>query len=172
MPPIGKWDFPVPRKAIVIGVADMVVCNDPAAELVTYSLGSCLAIAVYDSVKKVGGLLHVMLPDSTIDPDRAQLAPYMFVDTGVPRLFHAVYSLGGDRNRVVIKVVGGAQLLDPQGIFNIGERNYRSLTGLLARHDHKIHAQDIGGFASRTVRMDLATGIISIKSPATGAYFL
>ena len=172
MTAMGKWVIPPPRKTLVVGVADMVVSNDPAAELVTYSLGSCLGITVYDPVKKVGGLLHVMLPDSKIDPIKAVQAPFMFVDTGVPRLFQAVYNLGGERSRVVAKVAGGAQLLDEQGVFNIGERNHRALTGLLARNGYAIQARDVGGVASRTLRMDMTTGKVAIKSPGSNAYFL
>src|ERR1700677_635414 len=108
MLPSGKWVIAPPRKTFVVGVADMVVSNDTSAEIVTYSLGSCLGITIYDPVKKIGGLLHIMLPDSTIDAAKAMSAPFMFVDTGVPRLFHAAYNLGADRNRLAVKVAGGA----------------------------------------------------------------
>src|SRR5580692_9987731 len=108
----GNWVIAPQRKTFVVGVADMVASNDSSAEIVTYSLGSCLGITIYDPVKKIGGLLHIMLPDSKIDEARAMTAPYMFVDTGVPRLFHAAYNLGADRSRLAIKVAGGAQLLD------------------------------------------------------------
>lgn len=150
----------------------MVASNDSSAELVTYSLGSCLGITVYDPVVKVGGLLHIMLPDSKIDAAKAASAPFMFVDSGVPRLFQAVYNLGADRRRVVVKVAGGAQLLDPQRIFNIGERNAQVFKELLARHGYTIHACDVGGPASRTLRLDLTTGSVSIKSPGLELYYL
>lgn len=150
----------------------MAVSNDPSAELITYSLGSCLGITAYDPQKKVGGLLHVMLPDSTIDPVKATTAPFMFVDTGVPRLFQALLNLGADRHRIVTKVAGGAQLLDQRGVFNIGERNYKAFCGLLARNGCTIHARDVGGLSSRTLRMDLTTGNISIKTPGSNPYLL
>ena len=168
----GKWVIPPPRKVLVVGVADMVVSNDPGAELVTYSLGSCLGIMLYDPAKKVGGLLHVMLPDSSIDAIKAANAPFMFVDTGVPRLFQAVYNLGAERRRLAIKVAGGAQLLDEKGVFNIGERNRRTFSELLARNGYAVHASDVGGLSSRTVRMDLTTGKITVKTPGTNTYFL
>src|SRR5437868_7492946 len=97
----GKWVIPPPRKTLVVGVADMAVSNDPSAELITYSLGSCLGISVYDPVKKIGGLLHIMLPDSTIDALKAESQPFMFVDTGVPKLFQSLFSLGAERSRIV-----------------------------------------------------------------------
>jgi chemotaxis protein CheD len=152
MTAIGKWVLPPPRKSLVVGVADMVVSNDAGAELVTYSLGSCLGITVYDPVKKVGGLLHIMLPDSKINALKAAQVPFMFVDTGVPRLFQAAYNLGAERSRLAIKVAGGAQLLDEQGVFNIGLRNFESLKGLLARAG----AQRVGGPCLRCRRVVLA----------------
>jgi len=169
---IGKWVISPPRKTLVVGVADMIVSNDPSAELVTHSLGSCLGITVYDPAKRVGGLLHVMLPDSRTDPVKAASAPFMFVDTGVPRLFQAVYSLGAERRRLVTKVAGGAQPLDENGVFNIGERNHQALTGLLAHSGYVIYGQDIGGISSRTLRMDLTTGNVTIKTPGANTIFL
>ena len=172
MPPPTKWVIAPPRKALVVGVADMVASNDPSAELVTYSLGSCLGISVYDPVTRIGGLLHIMLPDSTIDPVKAASAPLMFVDTGVPRLFQAVASLGAEKRRLNIRVAGGAQFLDPGGVFNIGQRNQVALARLLAHNGYSIHAQDVGGISSRTVRLDLTTGKITIRCPGIEPYFL
>lgn len=172
MTAIGTWVIAPPRKTIVVSVADMVVSNDPSADLLTYSLGSCLGIVVYDPIKRAGGLLHVMLPDSTIDQAKAASSPYMFVDTGVPRLFRAIYGLGADKSRLSVRVAGGAQMLDPQGVFNIGERNLRSLTSILSRNGCTIHAMDVGGLASRTLRLDLTTGKVSIKSPGLAQYEL
>lgn len=172
MTALGKWVIAPPRKTLVVGVADMVVSNDSSAELVTYSLGSCLGITVYDPVKKVGGLLHIMLPDSKIDAVKAVQAPLMFVDTGVPRLFQGVCNLGADRRRLSIKVAGGAQLLDEKGVFNIGERNCQALRALLANHGYAIHAGDFGGLSSRTLRLDLTTGKITVKTPGANLYFL
>lgn len=170
MLPTGKWVIPPPRKTLVVGVADMVVSNDSSAEIVTYSLGSCLGIVIYDPVKKIGGLLHIMLPDSTIDAKKAASMPYMFVDTGVPRLFHAAYNLGADRSRLMLKVAGGAQLLDQEGIFNIGIRNYAALEKLIAQNSLRIQVADVGGLSSRTMRLDLANGNITIKTPGANLY--
>lgn len=150
----------------------MVASNDSSAELVTYSLGSCLGIAVYDAQAHVGGLLHVMLPDSKINAEKAVSMPFMFVDSGVPRLFQAVHDLGADKRRLTVKVAGGAQLLDPKRVFNIGERNAQMVSELLIRHGYTIHALDVGGLASRTMRLDMATGKVSIKSPSRELYYL
>ncbi len=89
--------------SLVIGVADCLVSDDPEAVLVTYALGSCIAVVIHDPVSRVGGLLHYMLPESTLDQAKAQERPYMFADTGIPLLFHRPTSWGpssrGSRSR-------------------------------------------------------------------------
>jgi chemotaxis protein CheD len=111
-----------------------------------------------------------MLPDSSIDSSKASTTPAMFVDTGVPRLFHGAYNLGADRSRLIIKVAGGAQLLDAQGIFNIGARNFIALEKILAQNGLRLQAVDVAGMQSRTMRLDLTNGNITIKTPGATAY--
>lgn len=149
----------------MVGVADLVTSNDPGAVLVTYSLGSCIGVTVYDPVRKVGGLIHLMLPDSTIDTAKADDRPAMFVDTGVPRLFHAVYAMGGDKSRLVVTVAGGAELLDSKRIFNIGARNAKATLELLARNGVTPRSTDVGGHESRTIRLDVPTGTVTVVTP-------
>jgi chemotaxis protein CheD len=166
------WVIAPPKRTMVVGVADMLATNNATAEIMTHALGSCLGIAVYDPVPKVGGLLHVMLPDSSIDRAKAAVSPFMFVDTGVPRLFHTLYGLGAVRQRLVIRIAGGAQLMNDGRLFNIGERNLRAASQLLAQNGHPIHAKDVGGKTSRTVRLELSTGKLSVQSPGNALYFL
>ncbi len=170
MPPLAKWVISPPKKTLVVGVSDLVATNDPSAELVSYSLGSCLAVAIHDPESMIGGLLHLMLPDSMIDPVKAASIPWMYVDTGVPLLFKALYELGADRRRLVIKVAGGARFINFDGVLNIGERNYIALRRLLDRNGFSLYAQDVGGVSSRTVRLDVATGKLSIRCPGIAPY--
>lgn len=153
-------------------MADMVVSDDVSAQLVTYSLGSCVGIAIYDPVAKVGGLLHAMLPDSTLNLARAAERPYMFVDTGMPAMFHAVYALGGAKSRIVVKVCGGAEFLDTGKIFRIGQRNVEAALAMLARNQVKVTARETGGCESRTMRLDLANGNLVLDIPGTKPYLL
>src|SRR5215813_12086540 len=97
---------------IVVGVADCQVSDNPDSVLATYALGSCIAVAIHDPVAGIGGLLHFMLPESGIDRNKAQSNPFMFADTGIPLLFRDVFERGGDRKRVVVHLVGGAQMVD------------------------------------------------------------
>jgi chemotaxis protein CheD len=148
---------------VVVGLAEFVVSNNPAVILTTYSLGSCLGVTVYDPVARAGGLLHLMLPDSGIDQEKAAARPGMFVDSGVPALFRACYQLGAVKQRMVICVAGGAQIMDDNGYFNIGKRNYEALCALLSQHALRISAEQVGGTVNRTMFLSLDTGEVRLK---------
>ncbi len=149
--------------SITVDIADMVVSNRPGDKLITYSLGSCIGLAVWDPQVRAGGLLHYMLPDSSVSPDKAKDKPFMFADTGIPLLFKSVYKIGGDKKRLIVKVAGGSQMMDSKGVFNIGKRNYMVLRKLLWKNNVIIDAEDVGGFESRTMSLDIATGLVTIK---------
>ncbi len=147
----------------VVAVGDMKIGQE-VDTLVTHALGSCLGLMVYDPIAKVGGLLHAMLPMSKINPDKAKANPYMFVDTGVPTLFKALYELGGQKARMIIKAAGCGNPLGKNEMFKIGERNYTVLKKLLWKNNILLEAEDVGGTVSRTVYLDLATGQTVISS--------
>ncbi|MBN1842034.1 MAG: chemotaxis protein CheD [Deltaproteobacteria bacterium] len=153
---------------INVGIADMKVSDDPDVTLATHSLGSCIGVAVYDPVAKVGGLLHYMLPESELDPNKAKTRPLMFADTGIPLLFKACYKLGADKKRMISKVAGGSQIMDPSGSFNIGKRNYAALRKIYWRNHVMIDAEDIGGTSNRTMWLDIATGELVLKVSGKG----
>jgi chemotaxis protein CheD len=152
----------------IIGIADMGVSQDQQSGLITYSLGSCIGVTIYDPVAGVGGLLHYMLPESQIDPQKAQKNPYMFADTGIPLLFKEAFRLGAAKNRIIVKVAGGSQILDDSGFFNIGKRNYLALRKILWRNNILIKAEDVGGQVSRTIRLDLSSGKVWLKYSGEG----
>lgn len=138
--------------------------NDPESTLITYALGSCIGISLYDPMVKVGGLLHFMLPESQIDLEKAQRNPWMFADTGIPLLFREMYKLGGDKKRIKVKVAGGAQVMDAEGYFNIGKRNCMALRKILWKNNVFIHAEAVGGNVNRTVRLELSSGEFWVKT--------
>ena len=142
----------------------MTVSSRADDVLVTYSLGSCIALSVYDPAVRVGGLIHAMMPLSKIDPAKARTNPQMFVDTGVPALLQAVFDMGAERKRLVAKVAGAACLLDEKGMFKIGERNYTVLRKVLRKNRIAIAAEDVGGSAARSMYLHLATGQTFVKS--------
>jgi len=149
---------------IIVDVADMKVSNDSDAVLITYSLGSCIGVAVYDNVARVGGLLHFMLPESSLDPEKARRNPCMFADTGIPCMFKAAYELGAKKQRMKVIVIGGSQILDQKGFFNIGKRNGMALRKIFYRNNVIIDSRDVGGTRSRTVRLFIKTGDVLIKT--------
>ncbi len=148
---------------VVVGIAELAVSNNPNVILTTYSLGSCLGISVYDPVVHAGGLLHIMLPDSGIDAVKAADKPAMFVDSGVPALFRACYQLGAVKQRMIISVAGGAQIMDESGFFSIGRRNCDALAQLLQQNGLQVSAQQVGGMVNRTMYLRLATGEVRLK---------
>lgn len=150
--------------SVVVDIADVKVSDDPGVTLITYSLGSCIGVALWDPEAKVGGLLHYMLPESSLSPQKAKKSPAMFCDTGIPKLFRAVYELGAVKKRLVVKIAGGSQLLDDNGTFNIGKRNYLSLRKIFWKNGVLIDAEDVGGSISRTVRLHVGTGVCILKT--------
>jgi chemotaxis protein CheD len=155
---------------IIVGISDMKVSNKPGDVIITYSLGSCIGLVVWDPKVKVGGLLHYMLPESKLDKERAKKKPYMFGDTGIPNLFRATYELGAAKNRLIVKAVGGSQLLDSSGVFNIGKRNYAIMQKLFEKNNISIAKEDIGGTVNRTISLDVKTGRVVLKVSGKGEF--
>lgn len=146
-----------------VSVSEMQISNTPTDVLVTYSLGSCAGLSLYDPAAEVGGLIHCMLPLSKIDREKAKANPQMFVDTGVPDLLQNMFNLGAQRKRIIAKVAGCAQLLDEKKLFRIGERNYTVLRKVLWKNDILIAAEDIGGSIPRTMFLYMETGVTILK---------
>jgi chemotaxis protein CheD len=149
-----------------VGVADLKVSSRADERLITYALGSCLGIVVYDPVVSVAGMLHVMLPTGTIDAAKMQDKPAMFVDSGIPILFKECYKLGAKKERMIVKVAGGAHAgaSEEADRFQIGKRNMIALRKLLWKNGVLIHANDTGGIqTSRTMWVDVATGDVTLK---------
>ena len=141
-----------------------MVSDDPNAELITYSLGSCIGVAIWDSKVHVGGLLHYMLSDSKLSPDKAKANPAMFADTGIPLLFRSAYELGAVKRRLIVKVAGGAKLFDTSSSMDIGKHNYVMLRKIFWRNGVLIDGEHTGDHISRTMRLDLGTGRVTIEN--------
>lgn len=152
---------------LTVGVGDCKVSNAAETVLATYALGSCIAVAIHDPVAAVGGLLHFMLPESSLNPAKASQYPFMFADTGIPLLFHSAYGLGAEKRRLVVWAAGGAQVMDENGVFNIGKRNHLALRKILWKAGVMIHGEETGGTASRSVRLEVATGRFWVRGPGT-----
>ncbi len=153
---------------IIVGISDVKVSDKPEDTLITYALGSCIGVAVYDPKVKVGGLLHFMLPESSLDAERAKASPAMFADTGIPNLFKSCYALGAEKKRMVVKVAGGASILDDTNYFRIGQKNITAMRKIFWKNNVMIHCEDTGRNCNRTVRLDLSTGQCWVRSSDMG----
>jgi chemotaxis protein CheD len=147
----------------IIGVGDMGLSDSPEEHLITYSLGSCIAVIIFDPLARVGGMLHYMLPESSLDPEKARKNPCIFADTGITHLFKSSYQLGAKKERMVVKTVGGAQILDPNGFFDIGKRNYLAMRKIFWKNNVAIAAEHVGGETNRTVWLEIDTGRVTLR---------
>ncbi len=148
----------------IVGVADLAVSQNSADEIITYALGSCLGVTAYDPTQKIGGMVHCMLPLSSIDKSKAQSNPHMFVDTGLTDLLQKLFKMGAHKDTLVIKAAGCAKLLDEKNLFKIGSRNHTIFRKIMWKNNMLITAEDVAGSISRTLSIQLETGITTIKS--------
>lgn len=148
---------------IIVDIAAMEVSANPEDTLVTYSLGSCLGIVVYDPIVRVGGMMHCMLPLSSVDAQKAKDKPSMFVDTGMTVLLTRLFEMGVTKKNAVVKVAGGSCVLDKQGLFRIGERNYTIFRKIMWKNGLMIKSEHVGGEVTRTIRLNIGTGLLTIK---------
>lgn len=149
---------------LIVDIADMVTSDNKDDVLVTYSLGSCLGISIYDPVACVGGLMHCMLPLAKVDPVKAKDKPYMFVDSGMSTMLNRLFKMGLTRKNAIIKVAGGARVIDKSDMFKIGERNFTIFRKILWKNGMMLKAHDVGGGETRTVRLIMATGEFLVKT--------
>lgn len=149
---------------IKVGMADYKVGKAPDT-IISYGLGSCIGISLYDPQAKVGGLLHIMLPDSK--QARASDNPAKFADTGMPLLLRDVLALGAVRSRLVAKMAGGAQMFafaNATDVMRVGARNAEAVKSILNEMNIRLLAEDTGGTYGRTVSIDLENGSYKVKT--------
>ncbi len=149
---------------IKVGMADYKVGRTPAS-LISYGLGSCVGIALFDPVSKVGGLAHIMLPDST--QARSSENPAKFADTCLPLMIGEMLKQGANKSRLVAKIAGGAQMFafaNATDIMRVGERNSDSVRAVLKKLDLRLVAEDCGGNYGRTVELKLDSGVFRVKT--------
>lgn len=159
-----EWTFRGDRILRVVWVSDMGISDNPADVLITYSLGSCIGLTLFDPEVRVGGLLHSMLALSRMDKAKAEANPCMFTDTGATRLIQAVLDMGASKKRLVAKLAGAAAPLDTHNSFQIGERNYTVLRKVLWKNGILIAGEDVGGRSPRTMSLYMDSGVTTIKS--------
>ena len=147
-----------------VGISEMLLSGDTEDILVTFSLGSCVALSLYDPAVRIGGLIHCMLPLSRTNPEKAAAHPFMFTDTGIAAMLKSIFNMGARRRNLVAKVIGGASRTSAGDMFEIGKRNHTILRKILWKNNILITAEDVGGPCSRTVFLHIGTGQTFVKS--------
>lgn len=146
------------KQELLVAMGTMQVSRDPNATIITRGLGSCIGLSVYDPEARIGGLVHSMLPLSSLDDGDMTVYPCLFVDTGVAALLQAVLAEGAQRERLIICAAGAAALLSAGGPLQIGERNRLVLSKILEKNGLQLAADDLGGRAARSMYLKIADG--------------
>lgn len=158
---------------INIGVAEYLVTHNPHT-LACFGLGSCVGVALYDRRRKIGGLAHIMLPDSKAISRRG--SPGKYADTAIANMLEEMEKLGSKRRDISAQVVGGACMFSIPGATNprnlpgpclgmqIGERNVEAVKSVLAELGIPVKSEDTGGNYGRTMRFDVSSGKVTVSS--------
>lgn len=157
-------------KSLIIGIADLNIASSSDV-LITYALGSCIGICLYDHFKKIAGMAHIMLPYSTEYKYNDNINIMKYADTAAPELIKRMEKLGASRARMVAKIAGGAQMFalkEKLDSLNIGKRNIIATKEILKDLNIKLIAEDVGLDYGRTVEFSAETGILKIKTIANG----
>jgi len=149
---------------LTVGIGEWVVSREANDTIKTYALGSCLGVIIIDVKVCVVGLIHIALPDSSIDPEKAKVLPGYFADTGLPLMIEEMKRLGAVRANVRVKLAGGAAVMDNKGVFDIGKRNLLAAKRILWQSSLGAVAEDTGGEISRTVSVRVSDGETMISS--------
>ncbi len=151
-------------KQVAVGVGELKISSNPGEIIKTFALGSCVAIIVYDMVNNIAGMIHLALPDSSINGDKALILPGYFADTGIPLLLSEMGEKGATRRNSWIKVAGGASSLNEKFSFDIGRRNLLAVKKILWKNNLGIKAKETGGSISRTVSVRVDNGEVMLSS--------
>jgi chemotaxis protein CheD len=152
----------------VVGISDCKVGSGADESVITYALGSCVGLALYDARAKVGGILHIMLPDSSVRSSNAELNPFMYADSGVQAFLQLLASRGADRARLVAKAAGGANMLRHSSVLDIGMRNIEAVMAIIERERIPLLGRSLGGTVGRSMQISLDDGTVHIRLLGVG----
>jgi chemotaxis protein CheD len=159
-------------KCVTLGVGEFGASKEPGTQIKTYALGSCVAVILFNPATHASGMGHIALPDSSINPDMLRKRPGYFADSGIPSLLRQMTALGcrADGRGLLVKLAGGASIMDKNDIFNIGKRNLLAIKKILWQHGLGAIAEDVGGNHSRTVSIATDDGSVQISCPGRGQW--
>ncbi len=149
---------------VIVGISDQQVAYPPDS-LITYALGSCVGICLFDTMRRISGLAHVLLPQAFIGSDRHEV--YKFADTAVEELVRSMERQGCARLHMIAKIAGGANMFITTGK-SIGERNVEVVKNELKRLNIRLMAEDTGLNYGRTVEFNTQNGSMIVKTAGKG----
>jgi chemotaxis protein CheD len=151
------------EEVIRIGMAEFAVAHAPT-KITTLGLGSCIGLSIYDPIIKVGGMIHIMLPSKLIATGSDN--PAKFADTGVPLLLKEIERLGALKSRLLVKIVGGAEMFKMDGQddrVRIGARNIQAVETVCEQLGLVIVASSVGGDIGKSITLDLESGLVYVR---------
>mgnify|MGYP006272230487 CR=1 FL=1 len=152
------------KKRIHVGISDMRISDDPKVVLVTHSLGSCLGVTAYDPVRKMGGMIHCLLPQMDEDSSNNSVNPYMYVVPGVEQMLTEMSKRGAVIGRLIIKAAGGGDFVNSLGHFNIGKSNTQIFQEWITHRRLKLSNKIFGGNNPKTLYLYIDGGRCLISS--------
>jgi chemotaxis protein CheD len=153
-------------KTTNVGMGEMVISKDPSDVLACIGLGSCIAMCIWDPVAKLGGVAHMLLPTSRSSTE-IMGSPAKYITNGVPNLINKMVKNGASKHNLIVKVTGGARMLNIPGennILDIGQRNILEVRAVMKRENIPILAEDVGGTYGRSIQLFMENGKIMVKS--------
>lgn len=151
---------------VVVGISDMSVIRE-SGHLITYALGSCVGICLYDAATKISGMSHVLLPEAAMCPSERNVMK--FADTAVAELLRRMEFMGASRFRITAKIAGGARLFGGAGGIQIGDRNVATVKAELNRLRIKLVSEDTGLDYGRTLEFHAGDGRVLVKTAMRGS---
>ncbi len=152
---------------VILGVGDYGASNSPGEDIKTFALGSCVSVVFLDPKTKTVGMAHIALPDSVINKAKAAEKPGYFANTAIPALLRQMMKFGCDKRGkgMIVKLCGGANVMDTNDTFQIGKRNALAIKKTLWSYGMGAVAEDLGGSFCRTVTVSVSTGQVTLSSP-------
>lgn len=162
------------KEPLAVGLGELKGSRDPEAQLVCYGLGSCIGLCLWDPRTRVGAMAHVVLPDSSLSRGPV-VQPAKWADTAVPAALELLATLGANRSTITVRMAGGARMLNVVGAgsrLDIGARNTEAVREILAKHDLRLAAEDVGGTWGRTFTLNVGTGRLVVSTAGRGEHEL
>ena len=155
-------------KTTNVGMGELVISKDPSDVLACIGLGSCIAMCIWDPTARLGGVAHMLLPTSRSNAE-IMGSPAKYITSGVPNLINRMIKNGASRHNLIVKITGGARMLNIPGennILDIGQRNILEVRAVMKKENMPIISEDVGGTSGRSMQLYMETGKIMVRSLA------